>query len=41
MIVNVKVNKVDGRRELAEEAFFPGFGLADAFEMNFLNSEKS
>ena len=31
MIVNVKVNKVDGRQELAEEAFFPGFGEADAF----------
>ena len=37
----VEVNKVDGRQELSEEAFFLGFGEGDAFEMNFLDSEKS
>jgi hypothetical protein len=29
--VNVKVDEVGGRWELAEEAFLFGFGLGDAF----------
>ena len=39
--MNENVNEVGERRELAEEAFFSGFGEGDAFETNFLNSEKS
>ena len=31
MIVNVKVNKVDGRQKLSKEAFFLGFGEGDSF----------